>query len=238
MNSYLLVIGLLAWVRIGLAQTDPGALQIPTPRPPLVATPQPETIWYIASEPKKPSPATAPPANPADLQPIAIRAERGKEVTHIVATLNDGTTPEGYVLGSHYFQCAPQTGRILTSPTQERDYAIPIFVNGYQGTAWISLKQYQGVEKIDGQECYKYSQEASSASESDIAQPHPKLAAWIRVSDKIPMRIQIGDICYRYSFPKVGPLSIALPPEMAKVAQKMQKEEHSLEVMRTMSGQR
>jgi hypothetical protein len=231
----------LAFCVLGLttfAEPSSATSDIPTPTPPFVSDPASGTKWnitlkYQGGNGKTTAGGTSPEANPQNQQhPATIECQRGLSGTRI--TLRDaqgGAIKEGFLVGNWMLRMNPR-GTVSILPSDEKNFASPFFVRGYQGTEWVSMQYYQGVEKIGKDACYKYAKPARMVTDPSEGFSHPEVKAWIQVDTKIPLLISIGDIAYSYSpIESAGP-DIDMPPEIRKTAERLKLEQRALEQMR------
>lgn len=235
-----LLLGLTLCLRIpcAFAESPPAESAIPLPAAPFVSEPAAGTKWQIAIKyPDRKAAETTDSSKQetgADLQrPGVIECHCGSSGTKIlVKTAQGPVLSEGFVVGNSLLRWNPGTGSVSILPSDEGNFASPIFVRGYQGTGWISLGTYQGIEKIGKEACYKFVKPALTVSDPSEGFSHPELTAWIQIGNKIPLQFRIGDAVYSFSMIEPADADIVLPPEVLKTIEKVNREHKALSAMR------
>ena len=194
-----------------LSAQSPTPREVPSPQPPLVAVPRPGTQWSVSVKySAEASPATS--HNPVVPKgPVLLQYRCAQEVTLVLAKWLDGTLREGYVAKGQVILQDLKQGGCYTTPLQDNDPDLPIFVSGYPGTAWIALRDYKGTEMIGNDLCYRFFRDVDR---TNPALPVHARTAWIRVQDKAPIRVQLGEIFYSFSPVETDPVSISIPREV------------------------
>lgn len=212
--------------------------QEPAPIPPLVAAVQAGTQWEISMRyldtdtAKKSGGSSVAKIPPKERRPVTISCRRGADLTQTVVMWSDGSSAEGYIVGDSVLWRKSDSKRLFVVPSQDKDYACPLFVSGFIGTAWLSMEFYKGVERVEKEKCFKFVRPPSIPTNPETEVGYPELTSWIRVSDKTPMRVRIGDTIYDYSI--VQPVSepVVLPSDMRQAFERLLKEQRSLELMK------
>ena len=181
----------------------------PVPTPPLVHTPPDGSCWVVEIQhPPMPrnneaaSPPKEPGAHPALTSTIPVRMEKLIGQNHIqqtTITYADNHTSRFYLYDGYILQKYDNSDKIAAFPAETSDPKNGIFdvIRGksFPGIEWLSLKNYEGVEILKQQECYKF----HIAGSANTDKPGMELQAWIRVADQYPQQIQIGTTLYLFS---------------------------------------
>jgi hypothetical protein len=128
----------------------------------------------------------------------------------------------------------PKTGKLVSTYVEDVNYLNPYFVRGFPGAIWITLNQYQGIQKIGDVTCYKFVRPPARAPNVLVNGdfPLPEFTALINVANKVPVRINLGIAVYQYSpMQPINP-DLDVPPDVAKFLAEVGKEQNSLEIMR------
>jgi len=235
-----LLLGLTFCLRFpcAFAESPPAESAIPLPVAPFVSEPVAGTKWRIAIKyPDKKAAETTDSAKQetgADLQrPGVIECHCGSSGTKILVKTAPGTIlSDGFVVGNSLLRWNSAIGSVSILPSDEGNFASPVFVRSYQGTGWISLGTYRGIDKIGKEVCYKFIKPALTVSDPSEGFSHPELTAWIEVGSKIPLQYRIGDAVYSFSAVEPANTDIVLPPEVLKVIEKVNREHKALSLMR------
>lgn len=219
-RAWLASLFLLTWPICAAAEQSG---KIPPPTAPLVAQPLPGTSCTITVE------------DPTAFRKLTgIEYLWGKGATKIVATWSGGTSTEGYIIGGQLLQKL-SSGRVSVTTEQSANLTAPVFVQGYPGSAWPELADYKGVERIAEQDCYKFQRAAAVVLIDGVEVGVPELSAWVRVSDKVPVRMSFGNVVYEFSPIQAGPSAIDIPTEYRSVAEKAAKERAALNFLQKMN---
>jgi len=163
----------------------------------------------------------------------------GRKITHTTLVWSEGKPTEGYVLENFAVLLDRTTGKPKRVNLRESDYLYPHFVRGYPGTAWIGIKHYVGVEKVNEELCYKFVRPADKPPEGPGADeepiPLPELTAWVRVVDKTPVRVVLGKAVYNYGPIKTAASTIVLPSPVQELLKKIDQQQKALELLRNRS---
>lgn len=227
--SVLMVLGLLGQL---------GYSQEPVPTPPWVAPVQAGTQWeisvhYADSDSAKTDGGSSTVKMPAkDRRPVAISCRRGTDLTQVVVKWSDGTNTEGYVVGDSVLRRKSESKRLFVVPAQDEDYACPLYVSGFIGTAWLSMEFYKGVERVEKEKCFKFVHPPYIPPNPETEAGYPELTAWVRVSDKAPVRVKIGDAIYDFSSVQPVTEPVAMPSDMRQAFERLLKEQRSLELLK------
>jgi len=229
MNSRFIGICLLAMARIGFADLEPS---LPPPNAPYVATPRPGSSWEIAVEYKKGRPNIGSADADVNRRPTNIRAEKNGNISRVAVTWNNGTSLIGYVQRDIYIFKSQKTDHLVVVPAQERNLAEPIFVGGYQATAWIGKSDYVGSERFGTDECYKYHRDYSARMIGGDMTIVPEMNAWIRAYDKAPLCVQVGELFFRYRYGRDAAPLTEIPTEVKQKLDQIQIEQNALDMVR------
>lgn len=228
---------------LGAAALIAKAQPAPTPPPPtapFVATPQKNTMWSIKvtreddlKEAKSGEPAQNDPRvkNRELLEEIAV--QKDDKVTRIVASYTTGNKQEGYLVQDHFAvrSTVNSNEAVVMEAAKGKNGSMEIFTTDFQGTQWIDLPYYQGVEKLGETLCYVFARQPNKAEPpEENAGPNAApplsfmplnfmpLKAYIDAKTKIPVRVQLGPTTYDYS--PIAPLggTISLPASFVEAA--------------------
>jgi hypothetical protein len=216
------------------AEPASSASDVSPPAAPFVSEPAVGTKWVITLKyPKKNSPGTTEaPGRQSAPRASTIECQRGLSGTRItVKDAQNAPISEGFLVGNHVLK-TNTAGSVSILPSDAENFASPIFVPGYQGTEWVSLDTYKGVEKTGKETCYKFVKPARLVSDASEGFSHPELAAWIQVGSQIPARVKIGDVTYSFSSIEPATPDIDMPPEIRRAAEKLQLEQRALDLQK------
>ncbi len=234
---------LLSGVTVCLGLMDvfadlPTDTAIPLPVAPFVSEPVPGTKWRVAIKypdiKASDTPISSTRENSVENQrPDRIETHCGISGSRITVKNSLGAILcDGFVIGNRLFKLNPGTGSVSIVPSDEGNFASPVFVRSYQGSEWVTMETYQGVDKIGKEACYKFMKPAQVVSDPSEGFSHPELTVWIQVVNKIPVLFRIGDVVYSYSAIEPADADIFVPPEIRKLNDKINREQKALSAMR------
>lgn len=214
------------------AELPSAVSDVPPPTAPFVSEPAIGTRWVLTLKyAKESNPGTTEaPGRQSTARVSTIECQRGLSGTRItIKDARNALVSEGFLVGKHVLKSTP-VGSVNILPSDAENFASPIFVPGYQGTEWVSLDTYKGVEKNGKEMCYKFVNPARAVSDVSEGYAHPELVAWIQVGSKIPSRVKIGDVTYSFSSIEPAAPDIDMPPEIRRAAEKLQLEQRALDL--------
>ncbi len=195
------------------------APRMPLPEPPLVAAPQPGCQWTLSVQ--------FPPGVGNAAHPVSASYRCTREALWVDVAWSTGTFREGYVKGERVI-FRNQAG-YSSSAADEADSGLPLFCAAFAGTGWVTAADYQGTETVEGELCAHYLRpETTNASGERI----PRRMAWIRVRDKTPLLVKLGEVTLRFSRLEKGAESLSVPPEVEALLVQAQRQQESLRLLR------
>ncbi|MES2308925.1 MAG: hypothetical protein V4507_08705 [Verrucomicrobiota bacterium] len=170
------------------------------PEAPFVAEPADYSAWTITVSKQKlketgskTSPGgTAPSTTPEEVWdsriPTQVENFKTEKIKREVYTWSKGQKSENWVYDRYFFS-QYQTGEIdvlLVDHASVNLEENPWNAKGYIGTDWITGDSFVRREKINGQDCFYFVLTLPPKKGAKIIEP---LEAYIRVSDKFPVRV-------------------------------------------------
>ena len=164
-----------------VCQTDDVADKKPVP--PLVATPSGYAHWRIVLTPLAPPMA-------GKLDPVISEMDftKSPSMASKVNTWSDGKSSEDWIVEGYFLSTTPNRPDVYLSPMKMRPSGFGNDFNAvYPGFAWLDLKYYKDIVRVDGKKCYHYV--------DDLARQ-----GWIEVDTKLPVRYSNGSTSGTYEF--------------------------------------
>lgn len=196
---------------------------------PAVANPPPGSQWSV--EIVHPKERVAKEDSESVRKPaLPVRMERkvgrnGYQQGEIV--FSDGSKNLFYVVGSHLLQKYDNSEEIAVFgiPAQDLENGIydSLRVTSFPATAWVSEKNFVGMDKLGEVECKKHHLSAETAGQ--------EITAWIRASDLYPLRVQIGGVTYNFSPVTSFGGDVVLPANFQGAITRLLAEERALKAM-------
>lgn len=115
-----------------------------------------------------------------------------------------GKTIQTWLVGLYQAVCDPAAKVTIVSlrpPASQDDTSA---ANYYPGFEWVTVKNYSGLDKVQGVDCIVF-KDAESESQ-----------AYVDLSTRLPVSATQLDMTYSYDFSEVAPGSITLPANIAK----------------------
>jgi len=169
-------------------------------------------------------------AEPTRKPALPVRMERkvgknGQQQGEI--DFSDGSKHLFYVVGNHLLQKYDNSEEIAVFGIPANDLENGIYdslrVPSFPATAWISEKNFAGMDKLGEVECKKHHLSAATAGQ--------ELTAWIRASDLYPLRVQIGEVTYDFSPVKSFGGDVVLPANFQRAMTRLLAEESTLKAL-------
>lgn len=230
MNRALLFLFVTLWTA-EIAFPEEGKKSVQPPTPPLCATPVPGNAWTISvsysTDSKSPSAEIA-----EGLQITRIKCVFGSEVSLVEVTYGNGNVEEAFVFREKVARMFPGAAAASLLLNDQANFASPVFVRGFQGMAWLSEANFEGVEDRGGEPCYKFFKAGQIFQLPEDGISHPDLTAWVKVKDKSPVAFRIGNVDYMYSAVTQARSNISLPKEVVAILDRDRSEEAAIRAMR------
>jgi hypothetical protein len=240
------VLTVLTGLSLPVKSQSSEATPVPPPKSPLVASPRTGTAWQVVLTPGKPIALASPGKSEKPARDVPVSATYRKDAGSVRATLQmeNGNILDGYVFESYSIRGISKSNNAFVVPAVVGlDAVLEFFVSTYPATQWISLDYYKGVEKFEEVDCYVFDREPiaekkvakndkdAGSPDSDIVDKL-RLRAYIRVADKVPVFIQIGETPYRFVQPVDWKGSNEMPRPYAAAAAGLNKEVEILKALR------
>ncbi|XHR30589.1 MAG: hypothetical protein ACFUZC_08500 [Chthoniobacteraceae bacterium] len=195
----------VAWIGTPSAN----AQQPPTGPTPLVHTPPDGSCWTVEIQyqgtphhNEAAGPSRSPGSFPAHTNSVPTRVEKLIGKNHIqqtTITYADNHSSRFYLSDDYILQKYDHSEKIAVFPAETSDPKNGIFDTlrgkSFPGIDWLTLKNYEGVEIVKQQACYKF----HIPGNTNTDKPGLELQAWIRIVDHYPQQIQIGNTHYLFS---------------------------------------
>lgn len=215
MNRILVILGLIG------AGCLVGHAEVPTPPAdgPVVAPVPPGMRWQVEIE-----------------GPNGVQSSDGELRMHVgrngvqfgQIVSRKGEVSEFFVVENWILQRTAESGRVTMFP-QDSLGMTSLRRADWPGLFWIVPENFQEVRELDGVECFYF--ERTGLPGSDL--PDDMLfTAWIRTTDRKPIKASIGDVTYVYSELTSAPENVNLPPDYAAALSGYQKRLRVLETLR------
>jgi hypothetical protein len=190
----------------------------PPPEPPLVASPQPGSQWKLTVQ----FPQSA--ANA--VHPVSASYRYTRDALWVGVAWSNGTSREGYVKDARVI-FKNQTG-YSSFAADEKDSGLPLFSAGFAGADWVARADYQGTETVESELCYRFLRPESTSPSGEHV---PQRIAWIRVRDKTPSLVKLGEVTLHYSHPEKGADNLSVPPEVEALLVQSQRQQEGMRLL-------
>lgn len=238
---------------------SPSPTPVPPPQPPLSLEIPPRSTYTIqisyqgipsvanstASLYGEPSPSPTP--NLLGDKPVSLQVWRDDKTCRIVVEHANGQKSEGYIFPNGFVVRSTsnsQSGFVSSAPSG-RSASTSLFTPHFQGTQWLDMAFYKGLESGENGEAFYIFEQPPSKEPLPIineanALPDTNydplrweyLRAKLRAPDKKPVEIQIGNTIYHF-----GPIerwtgTITLPSQYRETVEQYSKELSIIEAFR------
>jgi hypothetical protein len=177
-------------------------------------------------------------------RPVKVQVWRDAKSRRILVDHANGVKSEGFLFDSGFVirSTANSDKTFVSVGGKGRDASLDFFTKDFQGTQWLDMKFYTGIQQADGQPIYTFHQPAGSPpviDTSDEGLPpnytqldYMELTAQLRAADKSPIVVTLGPATY--SFSPVQPWSgtITLPENFKTSAENFTQELSIIEALR------
>lgn len=163
-----------------------------TPKPPFIGAVPAGSLWTVLITPGE-SPSLTP--GRSQVLPAKLEMVVGKNsIQRGTITYRDGTYDVFYAKDGTVYQQVKQSSDVVAMSPENlmQDAWDGLRVTGFPGVSWLSSKAFVGIELLDKVPCYKFQDKFEDAEVIP-------LTAWIRVADRHPVRVQIGNWLYEFS---------------------------------------
>lgn len=220
-----LTIVLLLW---GLC-VGADAQEVPAPKPPYLALPQPGSAWSVAIAYGDQTAAKPEEEQGAGKErhsfPVRIDYQYApNRVSKVVTSYSDGGSQQAYLFGDRMLQkYAGSSGRIAA--VQSLGFFPDLF--------WLTSTDadYAGVEKIGERLCHRFKIKESCLREL-VLPLDSRYIAWIDTESRLPVMTQVNETIYKFSAFAPDNREVVLPPEYKAAMARVLTERKALEGMR------
>lgn len=171
--------------------------------------------------------------------PTTVQLRLGRnQVIEGMVSYSDGRKEEYYILRNALLQRLENSREIWISSITDNEATIdstdivespaPVRVGRFPGTSWIGLKNYQGIDMIDDQPCYRYAMILPGQEYF----PDLNRQTWIRVQDGYPARVQVNSLVIKFSPVTKFDGDVVLPPDYLNMLRRNEEHQKAMEAMR------
>jgi hypothetical protein len=202
----------------GIAQ-DP-ALIMYVPATPFVKMPPPGSQWSMTIKSKnreslRPSDSKNDASRPM-ITPVGLDMRIGtNRFQEGAVTYSDGSRKVFYLVEEYVLQRFDNSEKIAAFPIVCGEGFTSLRTSLFPGVSWLSAANYSGREMLEKVECDKF-----IMNDPDISQKFP-LSAWIRIQDRYPVRVQLGETTYQFSEVTSFPQEVQLPARYLAALEKL-----------------